>query len=107
TEVSFTTKVVLQLFVFLAASETKMVTVVMPDPTIEPGAGLCALIKEPDGVQLSVAVTPDLKSGTGAWQLLFALLVWFGAHAVIAGGEVSRTTKVVAHVFVFLAESET
>jgi hypothetical protein len=51
---------------FKAASFTVIVTVVVPKPTNVPAAGDCVLVNEPEAVQLSVAVTPAVKSGIDA-----------------------------------------
>ena len=58
-----------------AASVTVNVTVVTPDPTNVPAVGDCVITSEAATVQLSVAVTPVVKFGTAAWQVLPALAV--------------------------------
>src|SRR5204863_48300 len=56
-------------------------------------------------VQLSVAVTPPVKSGTAAWQLLLAFAVRLLPHIVIFGGVISLTVKVLVQVLAFSATS--
>ena len=89
--VSLTVNVVVQVVALLQASLTVIVTVVAPKPTNVPAVGLCVFVREPLAVQLSVAVTPPVKSGTAAWQAPFALAVCEGAQAVIIGAVVSCT----------------
>lgn len=58
--VSTPVKLVVQVVVLPAASATVIVTVVAPRPTIEPATGDCVTEVT---AQLSVAVTPPVKSG--------------------------------------------
>jgi len=64
--VSLTVKVVVQVAALFDASFTVMVMVVVPALTSVPAAGLCVIVNELAGVQLSEAVTPPVTSGTGA-----------------------------------------
>src|SRR2546425_9358413 len=73
--VSFTVSFAVQVLLLLAASLTVTVIVCGPRPTSVPTAGVWVFVREPEAVQLSVAVTPEVKSGTGAWQLPLALTV--------------------------------
>ena len=70
---SITVKLVVQVAELLAASFTVMVTIVTPVETSVPAIGDCVIVKAEDAVQLSVAVTKAVKSGTIAWQLALAL----------------------------------
>ncbi len=70
---SVTVKVLVQVVGLPAASFTVMVTVVAPVDTSVPDAGDCVMTRLAAVVQLSVAVTLPVKSGTAAWQLPFAL----------------------------------
>ena len=71
---SLTVKVLEQVLKLPAASVTVIVTVVTPVPTTVPSAGDCVITSDPDGVQLSVAVTAEVKLGTGAWHTATLLL---------------------------------
>src|SRR5437016_8343726 len=64
---SVTVKVAMQVDSLVAPSLTCSVTVVTPRPTRVPAVGVCVINS---GVELlqSVATTPLVKSGTGAWQ---------------------------------------
>ena len=95
---SLTVKVLVQVELLPTASVTVIVTVVTPVPTVVPAAGLCVIISEPLAVQLSLATTPLAKFGTVAWQLPFALALWFDPHEVIVGGVTSLTVKVAVQV---------
>jgi hypothetical protein len=64
--VSLTVKVVVQVAALFDASFTVMVMVVVPALTSVPAVGLCVIVSEFAGVQLSEAVTPPVTSGTGA-----------------------------------------
>lgn len=64
--VSLTVKVVVQVAELSDSSFTVIVIVVWPLPTSVPAAGLCVIVSEVAGVQLSVAATPPVTSGTGA-----------------------------------------
>ena len=65
---SVTVKLVVQVAALPAASVTVIVMVVTPVLTSVTAAGDWVMINEPAAVQLSVAVTPAVKSGTEAWQ---------------------------------------
>ena len=69
---SITVKLVVQFAELLAASVTVMIIVVTPVETRVPAIGDCVIVKADDAVQLSVAVTLAVKSGTIAWQLALA-----------------------------------
>ena len=86
---SDTVNVLVQVLLFNAASFTVIVTVVTPVPTSVPAVGDWVIVNEPDAVQLSVAVTADVKSGTVPWQLPFALPVRFIPHDVMVGAVAS------------------
>jgi hypothetical protein len=104
---SATVKVVVQVFSLSAASVTLIVTFVTPVPTSVPAAGDCVITRSSAAVQLSVAVTLPVKSGTAAWQLAFASALLAGAHAVMIGAVTSATVKVVVQVDELLAASFT
>ena len=72
---SLTVKVRVHVLELPAASVTVIVTVVTPDPTSVPAVGDWVITSEAAAVQLSVAVTPVVKFGTDAWQLLLAFAV--------------------------------
>ena len=65
---SVTVKVAEHVLKFPAASVTVIVTEVIPVDTIVPAAGDCVMTSEGVAVQLSVAVTFAVKSGTADWQ---------------------------------------
>jgi hypothetical protein len=90
--VSTTVKVVVQVELLPAASVTVIVTVVTPRLAALPASGDCVTVK--DGLQLSLASTPPVKSGSGAAQPAPASTVCAAAQAVIAGAVVSLTVKV-------------
>jgi len=90
--VSTTVKVVVQVELLPAASVTVIVTVVTPRLAVLPASGTCVIVK--DGLQLSEALTPPVKSGNGAAHPAPASTVCAGAQAVIAGAVVSLTVKV-------------
>ena len=69
---SVTVKVVLQVTKFPEASVTVIRTGVTPVETRVPANGDWVMTKDEAGVQLSVAVTLGVKSGTAAWQLALA-----------------------------------
>ena len=58
------------------------------------------IVNDPEAVQLSVAVTPVVKFGTGARQLtlliLLAFPVWFEPHDEIVGAIPSTPAATVA-----------
>jgi hypothetical protein len=90
--VSTTVIVALQVELLPAASVTVIVTVVTPRLATLPASGDCVIVK--DGLQLSLASTPPVKSGSGAAQPAPASTVCAAAQAVIAGAVVSLTVKV-------------
>ena len=61
-------KEVEQVVKFPVASVTVIVTVVAPVVTGVPAAGDCVMISAFVAVQLSVAVTSEVKSGRVAWH---------------------------------------
>ena len=69
---SVTVNVVEQVAALLAASFTVIVTVVTPVETSVPAVGDWVMVRFAAVVQLSVAVTLAVKSGTADWQLAFA-----------------------------------
>jgi len=71
-ELSVTVKLLVQVTELLAASFTVMVTTVTPVETRVPATGDCVMVNAGAAVQLSVAVTLAVKSGTAAWQEAFA-----------------------------------
>ena len=104
---SDTVNVVEQVAELLAASFTVITTVVVPRPAVDPAAGTCVKTSEPAGVQLSVAITPPVKTGRVAWQLPSANAVWGAAQVVITGGILSDTVKVAEQVDELLEASLT
>ena len=68
---------------------------VVPKPTTLPASGLWVMVNALLAVQLSLAVTLPVKSGTLPWQLPLALLVCGGAQLLIVGAVVSLTVKLV------------
>ena len=69
---SVTVNVVEQVVELLAASFTVMVTIVTPVETRVPEVGDWVMVRLAAEVQLSVAITFSVKSGTAAWQLALA-----------------------------------
>ena len=69
---SVTVNVVEQVVELFAASFTVMVTLVTPVETSVPAAGDWVMVRLAGEVQLSVAVTLAVKSGTADWQLALA-----------------------------------
>ena len=92
--VSLTVKVVEHVVVLPAASATVMVTVVAPSGAAKPAAGDWVTEVTP---QLSVAETPDVKSGSEAVQLAPAEPVCAVAQEVMLGAVVSLTVRVAVH----------
>jgi hypothetical protein len=105
--VSTTVMAETQVAAFPAASRTVNVTGVLPSPTEVPAAGVCTTTSAEDGVQLSVAATPFVRSGTTPWQVLSADMTLSGGQAVITGGVVSRTVSVEEQFVTFPAASTT
>ena len=103
-----TVSVLVQVAVLLAASFTAIVTVCGPLPVIvEPAAGFCVMINASCAVQLSLAATSPIISGTVAWQLASASTAAPCPQLVIVGAAVSLTAKVRVHVAWLLAASVT
>src|SRR5216117_855486 len=89
---SVTVKVAVQVDSLVAASVTCSVTVVTPRPTSVPAAGVWVIDSGAEPLQ-SLATTPLVKSGTGAWHSPLAKALWFEAQVVIVGGVLSVTVK--------------
>ena len=104
---SDTVNVLVHVLKLPAASVTVSVTVVTPVPTNVPAVGDCVITSEAAAVQLSVAVTPVVKFGTAAWQVLPALAIWFEPHDDIVGAVASLTVNVLVHVLELPAASVT
>ena len=93
-----------QVAVFPLPSVAVSVIVVVPKPNVAPATGLCVIVGE--AVQLSVAVTPPVKSGADAWQdPLAVMLAGVEAQAVITGSVSSTTVWLTVQVAVFPAPS--
>jgi len=103
--VSTTVSVALHVELLPAASVTVMVIVESPIAAVAPATGDCVNCSAFATVQLSLATTPAVKSGTSAVQLLVAESVWFAAQLVMLGTVVSLTVKVAVQVTVLLASS--
>jgi len=95
---SVTVKVVLQVTMLPAASVTVITTGVTPVETRVPAAGDWVITRDATAVQLSVATTLAVKSGTAAWQLTLAKADWGGAQVMITGAMLSVTVNVVLQV---------
>ena len=102
---SATVRLVEHCAVLPAASATVMVTVVEPRFAVEPANGDCVIVS--DELQLSVAITPAVRSGITEAQLAAASSVWFAAHVAMAGAVVSLTVNEAVHVVVLPAASAT
>jgi hypothetical protein len=89
--ISVTVKVLVQVLKFSEPSVTVIVMVLTPDGASVPASGDWVITREPGEVQLSVAVTAPVKSGTVAWQLPLALADWFIPHEVITGSVTSAS----------------
>ena len=75
-----------------------MVMVVTPVETKVPAAGDCVMLSAETAVQLSVALTLAVKSGTAAWHVALALADLAGAQLTITGAVLSGTVPTVAVV---------
>src|SRR5438552_18958755 len=82
------------------------VTVVRPRPTRVPAVGVCVI---ESGVELlqSVASTPLVKSGTGAWQRPLAKSLLFPYTTLFRSGVLSVTVKEAVQVDSLVAPSLT
>jgi hypothetical protein len=100
--VSLTVKVVVHCVVLPAASATVIVTVLVPSGAANPATGDWVTEVTP---QLSVADTPEVKSGTLAVQVAPAEAVWGAAHELIVGAVVSFTVRVAVQVELLPATS--
>jgi hypothetical protein len=69
---SVTVKLALQVTKFPDKSVTVLMIGVTPVETNVPAGGDWVMMSDPAGVQLSEAITPEVKSGTAAWQFPFA-----------------------------------
>src|SRR5207247_10257270 len=89
---SVTVKVAVQVDSLVAPSLTCSVTGVTPRPTSVPAVGVCVI---ESGVELlqSVATTPLVKSGTGAWQTPLGSEERRGGKVGMVGGALSGTGK--------------
>src|SRR5205809_74016 len=76
---------------FPAASVTVTTIACWPTPTSVPAGGACMTSSALAGVQLSVATTCDLMSGTAVWQFAVAERVPGVAPLTMTGGVVSAT----------------
>src|SRR5213596_4250646 len=103
---SVTVRVAVQVDSLVAPSLTCSVTVVRPRPTRVPAVGVCVIDSGVEPLQ-SVATTPPVKSGTGAWQRPLAKALWFEAQVVMVGGVLSVTVKVAVQVDSLVAPSVT
>ena len=103
--VSTTVIVALHVELLPAASVTVIVTVVTPRLATLPASGDCVIVK--DGLQLSLASTPPVRSGITEAQLAAASSVWFAAHVAMAGAVVSFTVNTAVQVVVLPAASAT
>src|SRR5258705_13094366 len=104
---SVTVKVAVQVDSLLAASMTCKVTVVTPNPTSVPAAGVWVICSGADPLQ-SVATRPLLvKSGTGAWQTPFVYTVWLAAQVFIPALLYSLPIKLAVQVDSLFAASMT
>src|ERR1051326_9122757 len=92
--VSVTVKVAVQTDSLLAASFTCRVTVVTPNPTRVPEAGVCVTTSGP---LQSLATTPAVKFGTDARQVASAEALRLAAQLAMEGGVLSVTRKLVVH----------
>src|SRR5437667_11075775 len=90
-------KVAVQFYSLFARSVTCNVTVVRPRPTRVPAVGVCVIDSGVEPLQ-SVATTPLVKSGTGAWQTPLAKSPTRRASVLIVGGVLSVTVKVALQV---------
>ncbi len=88
---SVTVKLLVQVTVLLAASFTVIVTTVTPVETSVPAEGDCVIVRLAAEVQLSVAVTLAVKSGTAAWQEASAKADCDGAQVTTTGAVISLT----------------
>jgi hypothetical protein len=70
-----------------------------------PAAGLCVLVIDPEGVQLSVATALDATLGTGALHVLGSAAALEGGGQTTFGGVVSLTVKVVVQLLLLPAPS--
>src|ERR1051326_5701500 len=81
--VSLTVKVVVHVEELFDASVTVMVIRFGPEPSSVPATGDCVTVTP---LQLSLATTLPVKSGTAAWHELLAGADCGGAQVVITGG---------------------
>ena len=100
---SVTVNVVEQVAALFAASFTVMIMLVTPVETSVPAVGDWVIVRLAAEVQLSVAVTFAVKSGTAAWQDALAKADWAGAQVTMIGAVLSVTVKVVEQVTELLA----
>ena len=80
-----------QVLVLPEESRANSITFVLPIPTFAPAGGYCVTTT---GLQLSVATTWPVRSGTVAWSSPPAGIVALAAHVVMAGGVISPEATV-------------
>jgi hypothetical protein len=103
--VSTTSNVLEHVVVLPAASATTMVIAVEPRLAVEPASGDCVMVR--DELQLSLATTVAVKSGTKAVHDAPAGTVCAGAQVAMVGAVVSTPVKVVVQLAVLPAASAT
>src|SRR5438876_12109485 len=101
-----TVKLAVQVDSLVAASVTCSVTVVTPRPTGVPAAGVWVIDSGAEPLQ-SLATTPVVKSGTGAWHSPLAKALWFEAQVVMVGGVLSVLVDALAMFDSLVAASVT
>src|SRR6266571_4459416 len=101
---SVTAKVVVQVALLVAASVAVTVITCVPNPTSVPAAGDWLKVIPLVPLQLSLALTPPITSGTAARQLVPALTL-AGAGQLTVGTVSSVTVKVVVQVALLVAAS--
>src|SRR6266513_117110 len=101
---SLTVKVVVQVALFVAASVAVTVITCVPNPTSVPAAGDWLKVIPLVPLQLSLALTPPITSGTAARQLVPALAL-LGAGQLSVGPVSSVTVKLVVQVALLVAAS--
>jgi len=90
--------VLVQVLLLLFASLTVNVTVVVPTPTTVPGDGLCVMVNNSIGVQLSVASTSVVIFGKTPCPLVSAKPDLADAQEIITGGTASVPVIVTGNV---------
>src|SRR5438445_8754558 len=95
---SVTVKVAVQVDSLFAASLTCKVTVVTPNPTSVPAAGVWLICSRAEAFKSQVTTRQVVESGSGAWQRPSAKALWLEAQVVITGGMLSVTVNVAVQV---------